>query len=138
MHYKYVVKTLVAAPDGSLLALWRSTTDTNSPGRVDLPGGGMEPDEKLVETARREAAEEASIALDMADLKLVYSFTMLDEEHDTTILRFLFVGRTGDKTVTLSHEHDRYAWLSREDFMREFTGTPWSQALPAALRELGQ
>ncbi|MBZ9698721.1 MULTISPECIES: NUDIX domain-containing protein [unclassified Mesorhizobium] len=51
---------MLVAPDGDVLVLRRSSTDTNWPGHWCWPGGKSEEGETPLQTATRETGEEAT------------------------------------------------------------------------------
>ena len=105
------------------LVLRRSQSDPQSPGGVDLPGGGIEDGEKASETAIREALEEANLVIDNPSLQLRYSFTM--QENESIIIRYLYFVEIENQQVVLSHEHDSFLWLDKDTFMRQLSETSW-------------
>ncbi|ART75080.1 NUDIX hydrolase [Sutcliffiella horikoshii] len=52
-------------------------TEYNDPGRgvvYDLPAGGVEPKESIIDTVKREAREEASVDVEVGPLAFVYEY----------------------------------------------------------------
>jgi 8-oxo-dGTP diphosphatase len=52
-------------------------TEYNDPGRgvvYDLPAGGVEPNESIIDTVKREAKEEASVDVEVGPLAFVYEY----------------------------------------------------------------
>ena len=123
MKYVYIAKSIIKNADGMYLVLRRSQSDPQSPGRVDLPGGGIEDGEKASETAIREALEEANLVIDNPSLQLRYSFTM--QENESIIIRYLYFVKIENQQVVLSHEHDSFLWLDKDTFMRQLSETSW-------------
>jgi 8-oxo-dGTP pyrophosphatase MutT (NUDIX family) len=115
-----VAKSIVRNPDGDVLLLRRSSTDTNRPGEWDYPGGNVDPGEDIFQAGAREIFEEAGLAIDPAALKVLYAGTMAWEPSDTSVTRLLLFGETTEKNVVLSHEHDEYRWVSIETALRDF------------------
>jgi 8-oxo-dGTP diphosphatase len=129
MKRNVVAKTLLFNADGKALVLRRAPDDEHSPGRVDLPGGAVDPGEDCTAAAVREIEEEAGLAVHFEDMQLVYSFTVYVEAKDATVIRLLYLARTADTDVKLSFEHDAYSWQSPEDVLQSFAATPWNDAL---------
>ena len=127
MEYRYLAKTIVRNKKGLYLVLRRSATDSDSPGRADLPGGGIDEDENPHEAAVREAVEEAGLDIDNDSLQLRYAFTKPEE--DKVIVRYLYRAQIDDQVVTLSHEHDLFWWVDRAEFVALFVDTSWGEAV---------
>ena len=129
MKYSYVAKSVVRESGGKLLVLQRSATDPHAPGRVDLPGGGVENNERYAESAAREIGEEAGISVSVQGLQLVYTTSRLSSDGATTIVRFLYLTDVSDDKVVLSREHDRYEWLAVRDFCEIMDDTAWGEGI---------
>ena len=127
MEYRYLAKTIVRNKKGLYLVLRRSATDSDSPGRADLPGGGIDEDENPHEAAIREAVEEAGLDIDNDSLQLRYAFTKPKE--DKVIVRYLYRAQIDDQVVALSHEHDLFWWVDRAEFVARFVDTSWGEAV---------
>lgn len=125
MKRKILAKSILVNEAGDILVLRRSPYDENNPGRVDFPGGGVEPNESYIATAVREIKEETGIAISESELKLAYAFTMFDEKEGLLITRFLFVGHPAATEVTLSPEHDAYWWRNPNEMLELFKMTAW-------------
>jgi 8-oxo-dGTP diphosphatase len=129
VNHQIIAKTLLQNNQGKILVLRRSPNDEDSPGRVDLPGGGVEIGERYIETAAREIVEEAGLLVSEQDLSLVYTFTKFDESNSKIITRFLFTGSVIAPKVKLSHEHDKFWWFSPQELPALFEQTSWSEAI---------
>jgi 8-oxo-dGTP pyrophosphatase MutT (NUDIX family) len=89
---------------GRVLLLRRSPTDPWRPGWWNLPGGGLEPGESVLEGARREAREEAGLRLlDAVEVHQIQGGRV------RLLLALAWSGR-----VRLDYEHDDYAWVDPE------------------------
>jgi 8-oxo-dGTP diphosphatase len=132
MKVKIVAKSLIVGPEGGVLVLRRSKNDAHSPGRVDLPGGAVDPGESYAAAAARELQEEAGLELEVDSLRLVHTYTITDQTKGEVVIRLLFVGHTGG-IVRLSEEHDEYWWKSLDELRRDFASTPWGTAIDSVL-----
>jgi 8-oxo-dGTP pyrophosphatase MutT (NUDIX family) len=113
-----VAKVLVINEAGELLVLRRSQTDERRPGQWDLPGGWVDEGEDMRAAAKRETIEETGIALD--ECRLVFALTEVVDKGSGTWL--VFLARTsGRPEVTLSDEHDYFAWMPFEEAVDQFT-----------------
>lgn len=107
-------KIFLKNAEGKFLALLRSATDTNRPHKWDLPGGNIEDGENLRESIKREILEE--VGIDFSD------FTILDAVSDTSktgrySIQIAYLGNVGDVEIKLSHEHESYQWVTKEEFL---------------------
>jgi bis(5'-nucleosidyl)-tetraphosphatase len=89
----------------------------------DFPKGHIEPGEDPLATARRELREETAID----DVRFVpgytermrYFYRKAGEQMRKVVIYFL--AETANETVTLSHEHCGYAWVTHEEGMTRLT-----------------
>ena len=124
-----IARTMVLSRDGKILVLRRSLDDEHAPGRVDFPGGKVEPGEALTAAAVRETQEESGITLSERNLSLEYAFSVYDSKSDAVMTRLLFMARTETDTVQLSREHIAYWWRSFSEVSELFAETSWRDAL---------
>ena len=125
-----VAKTVVVDPDGRILLLRRAEDDANRPGEWDLPGGGIESGEPPAEAALREAAEEAGLMLQAAQLRLVYATTRLSSDGSKSVNRFIFVSPLpSGQTIQLSREHSEYRWFTFENALSEYMHPVYAEGL---------
>jgi 8-oxo-dGTP diphosphatase len=134
MQTHTVAKTIIFNGAGKLLALRRSEDDTHRPGGFDFPGGQVNDGETIVAGAIREAAEESGLQLKAEGLQLVFATTKVgyhvEQEANINIVWIGFVTTiTGDQTVRLSHEHQRFDWYTLEEALAECDGPTQKQFL---------
>lgn len=100
---------VLVAPDGEVLVLRRSSTDTSWPGHWCWPGGKSEPGETPLRTAQREADEEATgpeLFLESGPPKLLDA-----RSTPGGWLHYTYTQPVVEKFApTLSNEHSGYAW----------------------------
>ena len=106
------------SPDGdlikldSILMLRRSANETSMYGLWELPGGKIEGNETIWSTAANELHEETGL-----DSK-IYSLVDFTHETDNKKYHFAVADHDGDlHDVTLSDEHDAYAWLTVQEIL---------------------
>jgi len=113
-------KAVIVRPDGKILALRRSKTCPRRPLTWDLPGGDVEFGEDLAQSVIREIKEEAGLTISDAILFDAVGFVSKAGEYWVTLGYLARVPQ--DAPVVVSWEHDRFEWISREEFLgREST-----------------
>ena len=114
----YGAHTIVYRDDGDLLLVYHEGVDM-----WVIPGGELEPDETLVEGARRELAEEAGIDASYDGLGILARVTFYSDGHDTWGVLPVFAARAdgGDPVV--------------DDPDDEITAARWFDELPAETRD---
>ena len=100
----------------------------------DFPKGELDTKETAIDAARREAKEEAGIAIRAVRpyfKKTVQYFVWRDGKR---LLKFvaLFLAESPTDHITLSWEHDAYEWLPLEEAHKRITLVPMKGALEAA------
>lgn len=114
-----IQKAILLSPSGKMLLLKRSGTDKRRPLQWDLPGGLLENAEALETGVKREIAEEAGIE---AQIKgIIYTKTEISEWEEggvpqkSNTIRVYYVASAPEETVTISHEHCDFSWVSFEE-----------------------
>jgi 8-oxo-dGTP pyrophosphatase MutT (NUDIX family) len=113
---KMVAKAVIIDEDGKYLLMKRSNHPRflNDP---DLPGGTIEEGESPLIAMIREVIEEAGIMLDPNDVTKLYQGDDYSYHHTEYSLYEARLAARPD--VTISWEHDSYAWVTREEFLRQ-------------------
>lgn len=115
-----VARTLVFNDKDEVLLLTRSSHDEHAPGRLDLPGGSVEPGEDFVQAAARETFEEVGIEIPVNEFQLVYTGTGMSQNSRKMIHRMLFTARAHQHVVQLSLEHTAYEWVPLAEAIDRF------------------
>lgn len=106
-----VAKVLVINSRNEVLILTRSSTDTHRPGKLDIPGGGIDLNEDPFSAAQRELSEETGIDISKESLQLLYMGTVFEESLNESVNRILFSCHVDSPNVTLSYEHSDFQWV---------------------------
>lgn len=102
----------IAHRNGDVLILRRSQYDDFLPGIEELPSGGVESGETLMNALARELTEEIGWSGSiMADPDFVTSFDYVSGSGRKT-RQYTFSVAAGDRAVTLSGEHTEYRWIA--------------------------
>ncbi|MDT0448230.1 NUDIX hydrolase [Streptomyces hesseae] len=107
---KAVVGAVIADPDGRVLLLRRPADDYLG-GLWELPSGGVEPGETLVEALRREVAEETGLTV--ADIGNYLGHFDYRSGSGRRTRQYNFTTTVTGHTVQLS-EHDAHQWADDE------------------------
>jgi 8-oxo-dGTP diphosphatase len=106
-----VAKVFIINSEGLILALRRSRTDPIRPRTWDLPGGGVEYGEDPTDAVIRETDEEVGLKIENPQI-----FSTNTTSGNKYVIRLLYYAYTKDKTIKLSFEHDKYEWVTRDEF----------------------
>jgi 8-oxo-dGTP diphosphatase len=108
--YIISVYALVRNEKGEFLLLRRSENSHTNPGKWDLPGGKVNPDETLKEAVVREVEEETGISIYPGEIAGEVNFELPEKR----VIAIVFNGGYVISEVKLSYEHIEYAWISLE------------------------
>ena len=100
--------------EGKLLILKRDPGDTLYPGLWDVPGGSLEIGETAEEGLKREAFEEAGLAITKIRPLTTWSYGA-DDQFEIGIS---FRATSLTSKITLSNEHTDFAWVTPEEIAR--------------------
>lgn len=116
MKLRHAAKAVIRRrSDGKYLILWSSEWEEN-PRRShqpDLPGGIIELGESVTDGLRREIREEAGF--DVVESSLILAHAHVWDEHDISTVFLVYFAEIEDQEVTLSWEHEKYAWLDANE-----------------------
>jgi 8-oxo-dGTP diphosphatase len=104
--------------DGHVLSLRRAATKDASPGVWEALSGRVEPGEEPLAAAQREAHEESGLQVSVEPRPVAaYAADRLGEPMIVVVYR----ATPSSTTVTLSEEHDAFAWCDADDFAARCT-----------------
>lgn len=119
MKTDIILKTVLLNPEGKMLLLRRSETDTRRPNQWDFPGGELDDGETLEEGTLREIVEETGLVAQNPKLFFAKTETAMWSndgiEHESNVVRIYYSAKTESLEVTISYEHSEFAWVSLED-----------------------
>lgn len=117
LGFRLAAKAVIIA-DGGLLILHPSGIDRNR--NWHTPGGIRDDiNESIVDTAIREVREETGLDLspDSAKPFKVSEWRAVDRGEEVKITAIFFVFNLDMRPgVVLSHEHDQFAWISKQNY----------------------
>lgn len=92
-------------------------------GHWDFPKGKLEAGESKRDAAIRELHEETGLTAEIhPDFEVSYSYTFKDRNRQPISKTvYFYVGRTYERKVTISHEHQHYTWLDYEQSLYKLT-----------------
>lgn len=110
-----VVLVVVTGKVRRYLALRRAATDRDYPGKWGIVGGMCEPGETATECALRELREETG--LEVGQVKLTSHLLSFRDERSSRFMIFpvYILLRNDLPAITLSREHDDFAWLAENE-----------------------
>ncbi|HEY8999224.1 MAG TPA: NUDIX hydrolase [Candidatus Saccharimonadales bacterium] len=112
---KIVAKALITGKQGDILVLRRSATHPRFAHHFDFPGGEVEANESPALAVAREVKEETGLTIDPSELSLLF-----DKKVDDGLRHVLFIVElTVTPDISLSWEHDDYAWFTKSKLLTE-------------------
>ena len=124
-----VIATAVVEFEGALLVLRRARdfqdVDTGA-GLWELPGGSVDPGEKVADAARRETAEEAGIDVAAAATLLdVIDYLVDDGDKSVHRIHVLYgFALRAEPAMKLGDEHSSYLWARSRDEISKLEMVP--------------
>ena len=103
-----------------VLIIKRSNYTNRGKGEWDIPGGGIQFGEGLLDCLRREIMEETGLTVRVD--RLLYAITALVSPTNQ-IVGLTYLSHADYDCVTLSHEHTDYLWATKQQ-LRELLSKP--------------
>ncbi len=101
--------------DQKILFLRRSKGNPAYIGLYELPGGKVDEGEDPQDTLRREVVEETGRQVETLQLFDVRSEVETSDSKNQYIILIFLVTLTPPTAITLSDEHDKYAWVTKSE-----------------------
>ena len=98
--------------DGKFLLVRRSDQARGEHQFWELPGGRLEFGETPEEALLREITEETGLQATLISPIQTWRFF---RDMDTQIVGITFLAKTSESRITLSNEHNAYAWVTRDE-----------------------
>lgn len=113
-----IVKLLVVNSRGEVLGLRRGADAPRRAGEWDFPGGFLGEGEDLTTAVLREVKEEAGLDIERA--KVIFAMSDPDNDRHGSGTWVVFSAHINDAPdVTVSFEHQEYAWLPPETLFKQ-------------------
>jgi nucleoside triphosphatase len=114
---RVVVVPIIRNADGRILICKKPIDRGVFPGQWGLPGGGIEPGERMEEALRREIREE--LGIEVEDIQRLHFKDGLEQkvypggqDQRVYMIYLLFACRAVDDAIELNEEFAEYAWVS--------------------------
>lgn len=122
------VRVLLTNEEGKILILKRSTDSKTNPGKWELPGGKVDQGESFDQALIREVHEETQLKITLDHVVGVSEQNL----HFIRAVHIIMSGKIIEGNLTLSSEHEGYAWVFFEnlveyelaDWLNDFLNTP--------------
>ncbi len=110
-------KAIIKNAEGKFLILRESGSydEGTNIGKWDVPGGRLESGETLYEGLAREVSEEVGLKFITERLLDARENFPVIKGEKTHIVRLYYLCSTTDTEVTLSPDHDRFEWITKEE-----------------------
>lgn len=113
-------RCIVLNQRGKILLLQRSSKDKFDPNKWEFPGGKLEQGQDTAHALEREVLEEAGImVVPVSHIAYTYSEVNTSGKYkDYTYILIVGIAKYISGKVTLSKEHDKYKWVTKEEALK--------------------
>lgn len=121
MYVQFAQKAVIEW-QGRLLLIRKGQDDPHQPGRWELPGGRMKPDESPDDALVREVREEVGLDVSPGRPLALWSWRLGNEQDAPTVIAVarLCMTSTGDVDMGRNDEDDfieKYGWFERDEVL---------------------
>ncbi|MCL2404574.1 MAG: NUDIX domain-containing protein [Defluviitaleaceae bacterium] len=106
-----------------LLIIKRSNYTSRGKGEWDIPGGGLDFDETILECLHREIMEETGLSV-YANRLLYAIMPIIPTRTNDGAVGLMYICHTDSDVVILSHEHTEYLWATKAQLMGGLLSRP--------------
>jgi 8-oxo-dGTP diphosphatase len=106
-------RSVIVSDNNEILLVQRSINDLHNPSKWELPGGKVEAGYDIADTQVREIYEETSLIIEPNNSNMyVESYVIKNGRYaNSTYISVVGLARVIKGEVSLSNEHDKFAWL---------------------------
>ena len=122
-NIRFVVKTVILHPritSHKFLVLRRAENEFIRPATLDIPGGGIHFGELYQDGLKREVYEETGLKIN--DIQELILFTSYQPDENIYNIILGTCCKAIDDRVTLSDEHQKYSWMTSQEFLAMHPG----------------
>ena len=99
-----------------VLTIKRSNYANRGKGEWDIPGGGLDFDETILDCLHREIMEETGLSVNVD--RLLFAITaVIPTKANKGAVGLVYICHADFDAVTLSHEHTEHLWATKAQFM---------------------
>lgn len=118
-NVRLIQKCIIVGRDGKILALKRAPDDHSRGGNWDLPGGGYEQGEDVLDAIKREVFEETGIIVkSVAPVYFANNSAKTGFFQGDNVFGMCYLCREWEGEIRLSDEHMEYQWIDPSDFVQ--------------------
>lgn len=121
--YGLAVRVLLNDDNRKILIIKRSTDSKTNPGKWELPGGKVNQNESFDQALLREVYEETGLKINLDHVVGVSEQNL----HVIRAVHIIMSGTIREGDLSLSSEHDGYAWVFFED-LGEYELADWLES----------
>lgn len=134
MIQKIAVKAILVNKDGEVLVLRKSSDDirhSGNSGKYNLPGGKIDAGETITDALAREIKEETSLHITNTNLQPFFAgdWRPTVNGKQIQIIGMFFICKQWSGEISLSDEHDSYAWINPQTISEYTILPPEDQAI---------
>lgn len=107
-----VTSAFIPNSHGQFLFAKRADDDSFLPGFWELPGGKAEFGESVTDAVKREIQEEVGLIIDPLVVGAVRDYMHESDKNRQYVELFFVSDSIKDQSVTLSHEHSDFRWIT--------------------------
>jgi 8-oxo-dGTP diphosphatase len=106
-------------------------------GKYQFPGGHIDPGEPFEDGFRREVREETGLEIIIGEPIYVGEWFPVRLGVPTHIVAMFMMCQAGNEDITLSTEHDDFAWVSRDELSKINTMSPDDKVAETYFQKIG-